>query len=209
MKPRVTCGTIWVPPGTIRTVSIDRFSIRCPKDLELQGPSGSSVTYNTLTTGANWAGPIKHFRMVVDKGAPENLVSFCGDGIKKISPTEFEVYQQDFVPTSNLRVLFLSPYRADTPSLPEAFNAPGQSSLLDEALLRLQRSRRAFSCSELSHFRNSIFKSAGYCFKTPAAIREFGNAGCAYENAGDIPLSQKQRRAVQEFAAAERFLGCR
>jgi hypothetical protein len=41
-----------------------------------------------LKTGANWAGPIKSFRLVVDKGKAERLVSFCGPGIKVISPTQ-------------------------------------------------------------------------------------------------------------------------
>lgn len=44
-----------------------------------------------LTTGANWKGPIKDFRLVVDKGAPDNLVSFCGDGVRKIGSTAFKV----------------------------------------------------------------------------------------------------------------------
>ena len=34
-----------------------------------------------LTTGANWSGPIKQFRLVVDKGDPKNLVSFCGRNV--------------------------------------------------------------------------------------------------------------------------------
>ena len=33
-----------------------------------------------LKTGANWSGPIRDFRLVVDKGAVANLVSFCGEG---------------------------------------------------------------------------------------------------------------------------------
>ena len=39
-----------------------------------------------LATGANWAGPIKDFRLVVDKGEPDSLVSFCATGVKKIGP---------------------------------------------------------------------------------------------------------------------------
>lgn len=60
-----------------------------------------------LETGANWAGPIKDFRLVVDKESPDNLVSFCGDGVKKISPTKFEMRKTDFWPTQNLSVLIL------------------------------------------------------------------------------------------------------
>jgi len=61
-----------------------------------------------LTTGANWAGPIGEFRLVVDKGSPDNLVSFCGDGVRKISPTEFEMRKTDFVPDADLNVLILT-----------------------------------------------------------------------------------------------------
>jgi hypothetical protein len=62
-----------------------------------------------LKTGANWAGPIGDFRLVVDKSAPENLVSFCGDKVKKISPTQFEMRAKGFTPRQNLNVLILTP----------------------------------------------------------------------------------------------------
>ena len=62
-----------------------------------------------LKTGANWAGPIKDFRLVIDKGDAKNLVSFCGDGVKKISATRFEMRKSDFTPQSDLFVLILSP----------------------------------------------------------------------------------------------------
>jgi hypothetical protein len=60
-----------------------------------------------LTTGANWAGPIGDFRLVVDKGAPDSLVSFCADGVKKIGPTQFEVRHANFTPTRDLDILIL------------------------------------------------------------------------------------------------------
>lgn len=60
-----------------------------------------------LKTGANWAGPIKKFRLVVDKGNPGSLVSFCMDGVTKISPTQFEVVRTDFEPTKDLEILLI------------------------------------------------------------------------------------------------------
>ncbi|MCE7026654.1 DUF4424 domain-containing protein [Jiella avicenniae] len=60
-----------------------------------------------LTTGANWARPIGTFRLIVDKDAPKNLVSFCASGVKKIAPTKFEVVYKDFVPKEDLHVLIL------------------------------------------------------------------------------------------------------
>jgi hypothetical protein len=63
-----------------------------------------------LKTGANWAGPIQDFRLVVSKSAPDSLISFCGDGVKKISPTEFEMRRGNFTPTKDLHLLILKKY---------------------------------------------------------------------------------------------------
>lgn len=60
-----------------------------------------------LSTGNNWAGPIGTFRMIVDKGSTDNLVSFCGEGVEKIGPTTFEVVYEDFYPWDDIEVLFL------------------------------------------------------------------------------------------------------
>ncbi|MEJ0022764.1 MAG: DUF4424 domain-containing protein [Alphaproteobacteria bacterium] len=62
-----------------------------------------------LKTGANWAGPIGDFTLTVDKGESKNLVSFCGDGVKKISPTQFQLHKKNFKPSKNLHVLILTP----------------------------------------------------------------------------------------------------
>lgn len=62
-----------------------------------------------LATGANWAGPIKDFRLVVDKGSERNLVSFCGRNVRKISPTAFEMRMADHWPDRNLEILILEP----------------------------------------------------------------------------------------------------
>ncbi|HYJ84168.1 MAG TPA: DUF4424 domain-containing protein [Allosphingosinicella sp.] len=60
-----------------------------------------------LTTGGNWRSPIGDFRLVVDKGAPANLVSFCGDGVRKISPTRFEMRKSNWRPDRDLRILIV------------------------------------------------------------------------------------------------------
>lgn len=66
-----------------------------------------------LTTGANWAEPIGDFRLVVDKGTSRNLVSFCGEGVRKIGPTRFEMRRRNFTPTRDLSVLILTGTRMD------------------------------------------------------------------------------------------------
>ncbi|MDT3377943.1 DUF4424 family protein [Labrys portucalensis] len=60
-----------------------------------------------ITSGGNWAGPIGDFRLVVDKGDPKTLVSFCGEGVKKIGPTTFEMVVKNYVPKTDIKVLLL------------------------------------------------------------------------------------------------------
>jgi hypothetical protein len=62
-----------------------------------------------LKTGGNWAGPIGDFRMVIDKGSADSLVSFCATGVKKVGPTQFEVRYTDWTPDRDLQVLILKP----------------------------------------------------------------------------------------------------
>ena len=64
------------------------------------------VSY-VLKSGANWKGPIKDFRLVIEKDKPDNLLSFCGTGVKKISPTRFEMRKINFEPTTDLDILIV------------------------------------------------------------------------------------------------------
>lgn len=63
-----------------------------------------------LKTGANWAKPIGDFRLVIDKGDTRNLVSFCASGVKKISPTRFEMRKTNWRPEQDLYILLLQPH---------------------------------------------------------------------------------------------------
>ena len=60
-----------------------------------------------LTTGSNWRAPIGDFRLVVDKGRVENLVSFCGSGLRRISPTQFEMRRRNWRPDRDLAILIV------------------------------------------------------------------------------------------------------
>lgn len=60
-----------------------------------------------LKSGANWRGPIKDFRMVIDKGNADNLISLCATGVKKISPTQFEIRKANFEPTKDVEILIV------------------------------------------------------------------------------------------------------
>ncbi len=68
---------------------------------------------------------------------------------------------------------------------------------------------RAEQCDDLSYRRNAIYKAAGYCFKTAAQIRIFGNAGCQFDSQADVPLSARDRQAVAAIVREERAIGCR
>ncbi|MDQ4087378.1 MAG: DUF4424 domain-containing protein [Pseudomonadota bacterium] len=70
---------------------------------------GETYVSYILTTGAGWASPIGEFRLVVDKERPENLVSFCGEGVRCISPTKFEMRRSNWRPDRDLHVLILHP----------------------------------------------------------------------------------------------------
>ena len=59
-----------------------------------------------LAAGAPSA-PIKDFRLVVDKGKPDRVVSFCLDNLKRISPTAFEMRAANFTPNGTLRILLV------------------------------------------------------------------------------------------------------
>jgi len=64
-----------------------------------------------LTTGGNWAGgTIDNFRLTVDKGEADNLVSFCGEDVTKTGPTTFEMVKTDYWPDRDIDILILDRY---------------------------------------------------------------------------------------------------
>jgi Domain of unknown function (DUF4424) len=64
------------------------------------------ITY-VLKTGANWAGSIKDFRLVVDKQKADRLVSFCATQMRAISSTLVEATATDFTPEKDLKILII------------------------------------------------------------------------------------------------------
>jgi hypothetical protein len=98
----------------VKKYCIDRSFMATIQSLRKASKSEFGPPYNEqridyiLKTGANWSGPISNFELTLDKGAPDALVSFCGQDVKKISPTRFQMQQKDFVPHGNLAVLILT-----------------------------------------------------------------------------------------------------
>ena len=62
-----------------------------------------------LRTANSWAGPIGDFRLTLDKGAAENIISLCADGVEKTGPTTFEIRKTDFTPDRDLEILIVTP----------------------------------------------------------------------------------------------------
>lgn len=103
----------WDPQGEYATkYCVDegfRNTVRksIPKGEEYAPYWDNWISY-IVTTGNNWAGgQIENFRLVVDKGDPKNLVSFCGDGVKKIGPTTFEMVKTDYWASGEIDILLL------------------------------------------------------------------------------------------------------
>ena len=65
-----------------------------------------------------------------------------------------------------------------------------------------------YDCDQLWLGRNSVFKEAGYCFKTPRAIGVFGNAGCQFDDINAVVLSPENQRFVESMQLAERAKAC-
>ena len=60
-----------------------------------------------LKTGANWAKPIQNFKLTIERD-PNELVSFCWNGqVKKISATQFQITEKNFVPKQDLDIIFV------------------------------------------------------------------------------------------------------
>jgi hypothetical protein len=68
--------------------------------------------------------------------------------------------------------------------------------------------RKQLSCQILWEVRNTIYKENGYCFHTQKAIAAFGNAGCKFDDSGDVPLNAAERHNVLAIKKVEAKKGC-
>lgn len=68
----------------------------------------ASVIDYVLTTGKNWKGPIGSFKLTLNKGRADNIISFCMDGVRKTGPTTFVIEKRDFEPENDLKVLIVA-----------------------------------------------------------------------------------------------------
>jgi hypothetical protein len=61
-----------------------------------------------LKTGANWAGPIKSFHLVIDKGS--RLVSYCPGKLSTSAKQALDVTVADFTPDRDIKLLFVGKF---------------------------------------------------------------------------------------------------
>ncbi|HET9902544.1 MAG TPA: DUF4424 family protein [Xanthobacteraceae bacterium] len=104
-----------IPEGLLR--GIDRVAGSTPANIvKLQE---RRISYRLKP--ASDARPVKDFRVVIDKGRADNLVSFCLDNVKKISATTFEFRAKDFTPERDLKILLITRLEGKVPvSRPDA-----------------------------------------------------------------------------------------
>ena len=82
-----TAGNICVEGQLLAAVNQARQAAQ----MEHGAPFTEERIVYILSTGANWAARSAISSLVVDEGAPNYVVSFCAEGVKKIGPTRFEV----------------------------------------------------------------------------------------------------------------------
>lgn len=75
-------------------------------------------------------------------------------------------------------------------------------------IMSATRAQREPSCDGLWLQRNSIYRSAGFCFKTPKAVAAFGNTGCKFDEIRNVPLSDRDRQGIDEISKFEARLHC-
>lgn len=92
----------------------DSFLADLDKLVQATGANANSLQTRSinyvLKTGANWAGPIKTFRLTIDKGAPDRLVSFCKGPLTAVSNNGLEWEAKDFTPDFDLRILIVGKF---------------------------------------------------------------------------------------------------
>jgi len=87
--------------------------IAVAKRLESQPVARVTVVEYVLTTGANWAGPIGRFRLTLDKGKRQRLLSTCIEGLKRTGATAWTVERRNFTPTEDIRLLLIEDQKPD------------------------------------------------------------------------------------------------
>jgi uncharacterized protein DUF4424 len=123
---RTDAGRAWCPDAGFKAAERRLFAKQRDAARIASPPDQDLVYYDNvqyvLKTGANWRGPIGRFELQVDKGGAE-LVSTCpipGMSLQR-APYGFNAVANDYTPTSDLDILFVSRSR---PAPPDSASDP-------------------------------------------------------------------------------------
>lgn len=73
---------------------------------------GAELRY-VVTTAGNWLGPIGHFSLRIEKGAPDNIAATCWKGLKPSDGDALVFETENFQPENDLRLLLVRPLKQD------------------------------------------------------------------------------------------------
>jgi hypothetical protein len=88
----------------VDNATLKGFDKNVAKYRSANNPSGYNE-FRIAFAGLPNATPVKNFSVTIDKGATTAIVSFCGDDVKKISPTRFEMRKTNFAPTGPINIV--------------------------------------------------------------------------------------------------------
>ena len=99
----------------VKKYCIDGGTQKAIEKALLKSGSGDDAYWNgmsyyvdyVLKTARTWNGPIKDFKLTIDKGKADSVISLCIDGIKKTGPTTFVVEKKDFTPDNDISILIV------------------------------------------------------------------------------------------------------
>ena len=77
-----------------------------PKDADSPVLLERRIQY-ILTTGNNWSGPIRKFRLLVTADREDDIVVACLPDLKRSSPVRYELARENFRPEKELEILVL------------------------------------------------------------------------------------------------------
>ncbi len=95
-----------IDQGTARAIA---RTLKNPQGEEYGDYGTAYYLSYVLRTANSWAGPIGRFTLTLDKGAPENVISLCAEGVRKTGPTTFVIEKTDYAPDRDLEILVVQP----------------------------------------------------------------------------------------------------
>lgn len=95
-----------IDQGTARAIA---RTLKNPQGEEYGDYGTAYYLSYVLRTANSWAEPIGRFTLTLDKGAPENVISLCAEGVRKTGPTTFVIEKTDYTPDRDLEILVVQP----------------------------------------------------------------------------------------------------